>query len=334
MEFNRINNNNLRYKYFEKNGLTIYNRTIIEVSNICNHQCVQCAYTKFNKYPKKIMLQEEFENIINQLTEFGYTYFCICPYLGENLSDKDFFKKIDFLEKHPSVDGYDIFTNLTLWDKKQIEKLKELKKIFYLSISIYGYNRDEFLKMTRTTNNVFDKFIENIDYLIELNPPINFHIRFYSSEKQISKLIRGENYKRALTIKIKFPCDFYSDNPGSTWSGLVDDKSLNMLNYSIFQNKLCRSEMCAHVISKNTVFVNGDFILCGAYDTFRNSKLGNLFEKNINEILNNTNKKYFNWMKKYQSSCDSCNIYTPISSIKIHNTDVEIAKDIYEKVKK
>ena len=82
----------------------------IETTNICNLGCKFCAYSKAST-KKTSMPNEKFFEIINNATELGYDTFGLTPIVGEVFVDKNFLKKLNFLENHKKVKNYHFFTN-------------------------------------------------------------------------------------------------------------------------------------------------------------------------------------------------------------------------------
>ena len=120
----------------------------IETSSLCNLECVFCAYGK-KDLAKEVMSNELFFDIVDQATEMGYDDFGLTPITGEIFIDKQIFEKIELLEKHPKVGSYHFYTNFTVLDPEAVRRLNSLKKLSVLSISVYGHEKESFLKITK-----------------------------------------------------------------------------------------------------------------------------------------------------------------------------------------
>ena len=59
--------------------------------------------------------------------------------------DRHILNKLQFLEQHPDVDGYQFFTNFTISRQRDIDRLLRLQKLERLTISVYGHDLESFV---------------------------------------------------------------------------------------------------------------------------------------------------------------------------------------------
>lgn len=73
---------------------------------------------------------------IEQATDMGFRRFQLTPCTGDVFMDRDLFNKLDFLEVHPQVESCEFFTNFTILEENEIDRLVRLSKFSSLTVSI------------------------------------------------------------------------------------------------------------------------------------------------------------------------------------------------------
>ena len=82
------------------------------------------------------MKNDRFAGYVGQAVAMGYRRFHLTPNTGDIFMDRRIFDKLKFLEEHPEVEEYQFYTNFTILDGDDIERLVTLKKLKYMTISI------------------------------------------------------------------------------------------------------------------------------------------------------------------------------------------------------
>mgnify|MGYP000279830263 FL=1 len=130
------------------------------------------------------MTQTNFEIFVNKFADYGIKYIELTPAIGEPFLDKEFDKKLKYLESKKEIDHYLVTTNLTILQPKHFELLKNLKKLI-LTVSLYGYdsesfsantNKDNFKVFEEKFNTLFDTLNEGVDFLVEINIRCGRHL--------------------------------------------------------------------------------------------------------------------------------------------------------------
>ena len=99
----------------------------IETSSACNLKCRFCAYTK-KSTPTVGMPYDSFVHTVRQAVDLGYSRFELTPCTGDVFMDRSLMRKLEYLEQHPQVAGYEFFTNLTIPKPETVERLADLRK--------------------------------------------------------------------------------------------------------------------------------------------------------------------------------------------------------------
>ena len=61
----------------------------------------------------------------------------------------------------------DFFTNFTIPNRTNVERLLRLKKLKNLTVSIYGHDLASFIAITKSTEKVYNRLISNLKTLLE-----------------------------------------------------------------------------------------------------------------------------------------------------------------------
>lgn len=107
------------------------------ITDACNFRCRHCYqhdFTKASDLPLSDLIKV-YENIAScaggRKTKIGITG-------GEPFLRKDFFDLLRYLDRHDTTEEIAIITNASLIDENTIEKLKEIKKLKRVKISLDG----------------------------------------------------------------------------------------------------------------------------------------------------------------------------------------------------
>ena len=139
----------------------------VETSSACNLKCRFCAYVK-KQSPKVSMPDSFFFDCVRQAVDMGFRRFELTPCTEDDFMDRSLFNKLEFLERHPEVQGYEFFTNFTIPKPKAVERLIGLEKLRHMTISVYGHDLDSFVAIAQSTPNVYRRLIANLETLLPL----------------------------------------------------------------------------------------------------------------------------------------------------------------------
>ena len=83
----------------------------IETTNICNANCIFCAY-QYQSRPMGIMDMDMFKRIVKQYADKNIGNVNLTPTVGEPLADKHLIERIKFIRKFKNINKIGIYTNL------------------------------------------------------------------------------------------------------------------------------------------------------------------------------------------------------------------------------
>lgn len=259
----------------------MYKNVYVEITNNCNLNCDFCIKNKRNN---KFMTEEEFKIILNKLKGItNYLYFHV---LGEPLLHPSINKFIDLA----SIDyKINITTNGYL-----INRIKDNKNINMLNISLHSYDSKYNISLEKYLTNIFNTTNE----LIKTGTKVN--LRLWVNNKENDNIINLINKYYNTNIKQE-KCKI-KDN-------IYLDISSNFIWPDLNNNYYSDKGKCYGLITHFGILVDGTIIPC-CLDSKGIINLGNIFNDNINSILNKTlckdMIKGFKNNKKIHELCKHC----------------------------
>ncbi len=260
----------------------MYKKVYIEITNTCNLSCDFCIKNKRNN---KFMSINEFEIILKKLKGLtNYLYFHI---LGEPLLHPKINELIDLATSY----GYKI--NITT-NGYLIDKIIDNKNINMINISLHSYNEKYNIPLDSYLSNIF----KVVDNLINNNTLVNLRLwvnNKYNNDiiKQINEYYHTNIKLEKCTIKKNLYLDF---NKNFIWPDLNNN----------YYNELGK---CYGLITHFGILVDGTIIPC-CLDSEGIINLGNIFNDNINEVLNSNRCinmiNNFKNNKKVEELCKHC----------------------------
>jgi len=256
----------------------MFNRIYIEITNICNLNCDFCPHTK---RIKKSMTLDEFENVILKIKD--YTKHIYLHVKGEPFMHKEIDSIIKIANKYNL--NVNITTNARLIDKK-IDIINN-NKIRQINISLHSFdNLDEIKDLLKVLDKTNDSYVS----LRLWNNKDNKEI-LSILESHYNKKIEFTGKRFTLTDKVYLDKDILFEWP------------------DINREVITTCGTCKGAKSQIAILVDGTVVPC-CLDNDGVINLGNIFESNLDEILNS--KRYkdivngFNNNKLVEELCQKC----------------------------
>ena len=260
----------------------MYKKVYVEITNTCNLSCDFCIQNKRNN---KFMSINEFEVILKKLKGLtNYLYFHV---LGEPLLHPKINELIDL------ATTYNYKINITT-NGYLINKIIDNKNINMINISLHSYNEKYNIPLDTYLTNIF----KVVDNLIKNNTLVN--LRLWVNNKYNNDIIKQINEYYHINIKLEkctIKKNLYLDfNKSFIWPDLNN-------------NYYSKSGKCYGLITHFGILVDGTIIPC-CLDSEGIIKLGNIFNDNINEVLNSNRcinmVNNFKNNKKVEELCKHC----------------------------
>lgn len=265
-----------------------FKKIYIEITNICNLNCKFCLQ---DNRQKEYMDISNFEKIILQIKD--YTDLVCLHVKGEPLLHKNLGQILNILEK------YSLKTNITtngILIKDKLEILKNSKAIRQINFSIHSITQNKNINCKEYLKNIFESSNElarnsdiKISYRLwnltdlnnntENNEIINFIQEFY----YLNNL--KENLQSTPSVKL---CSnvFINQDTIFEWPNLNNDIIL-------------KHGRCLALKEQIAILVDGTVVPC-CLDNDGTINLGNIYETNLEEILNS--ERASNIIKNFQTN--------------------------------
>lgn len=296
-----INNYKTQKVFLSNPPLTFW----IEPTNKCNLKCIMCPNPSIPKGMLGYMKWDTYKNIIDQVK--GYAAAVELLFAGESLLHKDIIEMIKYASSH-NIQVV-LSTNGVLLGREEIINGILDSGLERLNIALDGYNEQTYEKVRVGAK--FSRVINNIVKLLE--------------EKRRRKLAKPYVVITTLEVGVGSYSDiekdkelfysFFEDSPvdefiskqPNTWGGYFKDT--NEFSHQSIDNEVFNP--CSHLWSSMSICWDGTVVPC-CFDFFKNYILGNINEKPILEIWNDTpmiklresmlNKTYL----EINKLCDKC----------------------------
>lgn len=289
----------------------------IETSSACNLKCRFCAYEK--KQTAKISVKDAvFADRIGQALNIGYRKFDLTPCTGDVFMDRHIFNKLEFLDEHPDVTGYRFFTNFTVPDPEDIERLVGLKKLVNLAISVYGHDAETFVAITKSKEKIYRRLVANLEALYGLRDRINFSYEF--GLRSTNDMPRNAD-SEVLALLERFKQHGIAVRPSSVynnWGGYISQDDMAGLAIDITgAEDTYKDGVCVRLLTQPSVLADGTVNGCACRDVDATLALGNLADQPLHAILSADNPVYMNLIEEQQQGifrpiCRSCDYYKSV----------------------
>ena len=261
----------------------MYKKMYVEITNNCNLNCSFCIK---NNRQKKFMSIDEFKIILEKIKDkTKYLYFHVS---GEPLLHPNINELID-------IASYNNFNINITTNGYLIKRIIDNQNIRQINISLHSFSKKY--------NKSLDDYLKDIfDVIEKLSNNTYFSLRFWANNQNNQEIIKSleEHFNKKIELKSGFEIIrnvFISINKEFIWPDLSNE----------YYNEI---GTCYALKDHIGILSNGDIIPC-CLDANGIIKLGNIFENNIDEIINS--KRYqemLNGFKnhyKCEELCKKCN---------------------------
>ncbi len=281
----------------------------IETTNICNADCVFCAY-QYMERPKIIMDSELYKKIIRDYAACGGRNVGLAVTVGDPLLDPRLLERIAY-GKSQGMQGFGFFTNGILLHKIHPKELLT-SGLGALTLSLSGFDRETYKRIYRV--DIYHRVIENIIHLAEVNNSLGRPVQITVSIRSphpIRRLIKTEDYRRLRAAGLPVAFALRYDN----WAGRI--KAGDLEGVMRMRPVPKKRQQCSMLWFGATVHADGGFTVCGCRDLDGNSELtlGNLKEKTLRELWTSERLRAIrrDFTRRLPDICVDCAQYSPIS---------------------
>jgi Iron-sulfur cluster-binding domain len=264
------------------------------------------------------MTDELFRDCIRQALEIGYRRFELTPCTGDVFMDRHILNKLQFLEQHPDVDGYQFFTNFTIPRPKDIDRLLRLRKLERLTISVYGHDLESFVAITESTEKIYRRLIANLEKLFAALGEREFELEFgLRSTRAMPRRVCGplleliDRFERAgVAVRRSRRYD--------NWGGLITAADVEGLDIDIKgAESVYKNGACVLLFTSIQIMATGIVNGCACRDANATLRIGDLNTTPLRDIISTRNAAYMDLIEEQQCGdfrpiCRSCDFYKSI----------------------
>lgn len=252
----------------------------IELTNICNANCIFCAY-QYQKRPKVLMEDRVFFKTLDDYCAIGGGELMLKTTVGDPALDPNFLKRIRAARSRPEITRIETITNGINLHKIGIETLVH-SGLSFVMISTGPWERELYEKIYRTRS--YEKMRKNVKKLLELNKaagcPLEVTIAFRTNlTMKQTRTLPDYQEIRDLPHMLEFNTDF------DTWRGAISPDDL-LPGMHLRPPSFLGKEPCECLYHGPIVFADGTVGMCGSRDYNANSELilGNIMESNLQAL--------------------------------------------------
>lgn len=280
----------------------------VEVTNICNANCIFCAY-RFQARKKMFMSEEIYSKTLQDYCAMGGGELRIESCVGDPLVDLNFLERVQEARSHPEITKIATLTNGISLDRVGIEKLLE-SGINEISISMGPWDERLYQAIYRYED--YQGVRQNVTQLLKMNSKMGFPLNIkicFRSNLSMKRTLELSDYKaiRHFPHEIEFNTDF------DTWLGIITQKDL-LRGMHIRPIIRLEREPCYWFYDGPMVFADGKVGLCGCRDFDANSELiaGNILEDSLlniwqSEAVCRLRERF--WNGDFPDICRKCSTY-------------------------
>ena len=310
-----ITANRLLRREFIPDGAAVFH---IETSGACNLKCRFCAYEK-KAAPKVSMPNELFFDCVEQAVRLGYSRFDLTPSTGDVFMDKRFFDKLAYLDAHPGVEEYAFFTNLTIPKRDTLARLLALDKLRQLTVSVYGHDLKSFIAITKSTENLYRRLVNNLETLLAWKERWNFGLAvgfrstFHVPDDESSELLQVLRRYIDAGVPVRPSHGVYNN-----WGGYITQADVEGLDMHITSTALTyKFGACVKLFDSVQVMASGVVNACACRDVDATLRIGDASRERLADVLSARNGEYMRIIDEQQAGkfrpvCAGCDFYKSI----------------------
>ena len=236
----------------------------IEVTNICNANCVFCGY-QYQQRRKGVMPFALFKQVIDDYTALGGGMIELTPVVGDALVDQGLEEKVRYARSQPQIGKISFITNGILLQRPRFEALVEAG-VTHIAISISGLNQEEYERVYRVK--AYPTVIAN---LVAIAGSRYFHrVKFELGIR--SDTLRAWRHSPDLArLQALGYANFGNTALLDNWSGRIATAALP--GSMMVRPPRPKTKPCWMLYNSTTVLADGRMTACGCRDLDGTSEL-------------------------------------------------------------
>jgi MoaA/NifB/PqqE/SkfB family radical SAM enzyme len=187
----------IRYPFQKRRLLKLLSSSLcglrIETTNICNANCVFCAY-QYQRRSRGVMSIDLFRKVIEEWLELGGGPVDLTPTVGDPLLDDPLLERLAFLRTQPGITSVGMFSNMIALDRVGAAALAT-SGITRLLASVSGFDEAMYRRVFRSP--LYKQVLANIQAFVRANQaagnPVDFRIEM-RVDRPLRQVFRYPDY--------------------------------------------------------------------------------------------------------------------------------------------
>lgn len=282
---------------------------IVETVNICNNDCLICAYGQMTR-SKQTMEMPLFAKVLEDYRAMGGGALSLTPMLGDILLDRYLPARLSLLKTYaPRIGPVSVTTNLVAADHFNDAELFEIiQSLDRVHVSIYGLDADEYLTLARKNN--YEKMLRGLVRIGKLGLINKLHIGF-----RFLRQHPDQEIEQWLMDNLGVLVPYRKTTAFANWGVLDTGKSLP--HDATWIEPREKKQPCLIPLVAMQVFSNGkvSFCHCDDFDNHPSLDLGSVSEQSLLELYSQPKVEKLWDFSHPPAFCDKCSFYKPLSDL-------------------
>jgi MoaA/NifB/PqqE/SkfB family radical SAM enzyme len=283
-----------------------------ETTNICNADCIFCAY-QYQERPTGMMSLDLFRRLIRETAELGVTHVGFTPLVGDPLIDPHIVERVR-LARDLGIATIHFYTNGILFKKVGAEALVT-SGLTNLYLSTAGFDDASYRRIYRSTRyrQMYEGLVELLECNERMGHPIEVRLAIRSDEP-MTAIRRKPDFQRIAHLIDGADAQMRFDS----WSGRI---TADQLLPGMTLRPLPKKHLpCTLLYVGLTVLWDGQVTACGCRDLDAGSDLllGNAAETPLADLWASAKLALIRraWLDDEQipAICRDCTHYTPATT--------------------
>ena len=288
----------------------------IEVTNICNANCVFCGY-QYMLRQKQVMNDEIYNKTIAQFDRNGGGNLSLTTVVGDPLLDPKFLDRIRYARSFKNIKKITAITNCINLNVIGAKELL-LSGISEIGISMTAFSPEMYQRVYR--NSQYVKMKENVLDLLRMNKelrrPVKIHI-YLRIDKLFQEIRDLPGFTEVISLADSVETNSYFDS----WDGRIKQHDLpaRMRLRPRWYKTFMHTVPCSMMYSGVGVLVDGTVTVCPCRDLNGDSELviGNIHQEDLSTMFYSDKLEGIRnrWCsgKGIPDICRDCSHYNPYS---------------------
>ena len=255
----------------------------IEGTNVCNAECVFCAYPQMER-KKRVMPLEDFERVVREYLSMGGHHVSLTPIVGDPFVDKFLFERLELLDSMPEVHGISFYTNAILMTPEKSERLMAYGEKLHVHVSWGGWDAETWntIMGVKKFEPARDAVLAFLEALERTESKVRFTLALRCPEPPPSEgpndLYRTlKDYEARGLVEIAGLPDYDS------WAGKIPAAALESVGLQPRTMPYKRGA-CELLFTKPVVLADGRVNACACRDVEAELVVGNVHETPLSSI--------------------------------------------------